>query len=139
MYYQSLRDDFYNEVPEPEYVLYVFMDDHLSRALSSVIEPFAQYPHLRYKMYNGKLEKEKFSFIYNLFLFKKIARIDSLRNYNENELKIVNKLFLETKKEFDKHWKNYKFIILLYDTGDFSDSVIEDTKIKELEKTEEEK
>lgn len=132
MYYQSLLEDFYKEVPEPEYVIYVFMDDHAGRALSSVIEPFYQYPHLRYVINKDKLEREKFAFVYNLFFFKKIARIIANRHYDENHLRIINKFFIETKKEFDKHWKNYKFVILLYDTGESSDNIVNGAKIKEL-------
>ena len=40
--------------------------------------------------------------------------------------RLLNEYFIETKQEFDKHWNNYKFIILLYDESEYSNYIMTD-------------
>lgn len=133
MLYQARREDFYKEVPEPEYIIYIFIDDHISRINLSCIEPFFEYPHLRYKLYNNRLEREKFSQRYNLFMFRNYTRAREDSIFRKMKwVKLFNEFFLETKQEFDKHWKNYKFIILIYQNSDLIDFIYQNLNIKEL-------
>lgn len=113
--YQSRRNDFYKEVPNPEYVVYVLIRDHLVRITSSCIITFHKYPHLRYIEHNDRLQEEKISFLYNFFIFKKYTIFRSQHIPKEKSFYLMKLFFREIKKEFDKHWTNYKFIILIYD------------------------
>lgn len=117
MLYQARNEDFYKEVPNPEYIIYVLMSDHYRRICTSVISSFFPYPHLRYVKRNGKLERERISFLYNLYIFKKYTKYKVRKLVKENSQELLNEFFTETKNEFDKRWKNYKFIILVYDQG----------------------
>jgi len=117
MLYQARNEDFYKEVPNPKYVIYILMSDHYRRICTSVIDSFFPYPHLRYVKRNGKLERENFSFLYNLYAFKKYTKYKSEKIIKEKSQDLLNEFFIETKNEFDKRWNNYKFIILVYDQG----------------------
>ena len=119
MLYQAQREDFYKEVPEPQYVIYILIEEHYLRAATKSYGLFSPYPYLHYSLdnkYNIKREKNEFlqNFItYRQFSFDKATRID----WAEKQI-LFNKIFNETKKEFDKHWKNYKFIILIYEENE---------------------
>ncbi len=134
MLYQSRREDFYKEVPEPEYVVYVFIIDHINRISTSIVNPVIYLPHVRYVYKKGKLEREKYPWRYNLYMFRAytILRAHSLIDHFNN--KILNEYFIETKQEFDKHWKNYKFIILLYDETEWNDIVMNKIDVDGLRK-----
>ncbi len=115
MLYQSRREDFYKEVPNPEYIIYVFTSDHREKANCSSFDPIFPYPSVRYISKNGKLEKEKFPFRYNLHMFRTYSEYKVYKYSQEYLDNSANSFFIQTKKEFDKHWKNYKFIILIYE------------------------
>ncbi len=131
MLYQSRRSDFYKEVPPPEYVIYVYIFDHINRISASVIAPDYNIPHLRYIYKNNKLQREKFHSRYNLYMFRTYSILRAKSIAEKMDYKLINEYFIETKKEFDKHWKNYKFIILIYDEGPYSREKI---NIEELNK-----
>ena len=127
MLYQAQREDFYKEVPEPQYVIYIFIEEHYLRAATKSYGLFSSYPYLHYNLdekNNIKREKNLFwqNFItYRQFSFDKAIRMDWL----EKE-KLFNQIFIETKKEFDKHWNNYKFIILIYEENELSKEKLND-------------
>ena len=53
---------------------------------------------------------------------------------SKKDFDTLNKYFIETKQEFDKHWKNYKFIIFYYQTDEIMTKFIMDNwDIKKLE------
>ncbi len=130
MLYQARRADFYKEVPEPEYVIYVFIDDHIRRMNTSCYDCFFPYPHLRYKLNSkNRLEREKFSFLYQLYTFRLLTNMQMDKISPETSSKLVKEFFMETRQEFDKHWKNYKFIILVYEySEEFNDTFIEELR-----------
>ena len=130
--YQSEQEEFYKEVPEPKFILYVFMDDHILRMLSANMNPFSAYPHLRYIEYNKKLEKDKHSIVYNSHLMKKMNTIIAgykLKYQQDKNFKLLKKHLVQTKGNFDKHWKDYKFVFYIYE----GKCVFTDDNIKELE------
>ncbi len=134
MLYQARREDFYKEVPEPSYVIYVFITDHINRISASNITPVFYVPHLRYIYKNGRLEREKFQSRYNLYMFKSYTILRANSILKHFDYKLLNEYFIETKAEFDKHWKNYKFIILLYDENEFNNSIMENIEVDDLKK-----
>ena len=127
--YQSRTKDLYEEIKSPEYVIYVFFDDHIRRMLSCIMFPFQEYPHLRYRIYNGTLEKDKLDFLCNnLYSYQKISQLKLDYDMGHNHKKVFNLMrehFIEAKQEMDKHWKDYKFIIYIYnDDYQFSEEDI---------------
>ncbi len=115
MLYQARREDFYKEVPNPEYIIYVFTGDHIVKANCSSFDPVFPYPVIRYIKKNGRLEREKFSLRYNLHMFRTYSEYRAYKYSWEFLDNSINEFFIETKQEFDKHWKDYKFIILIYE------------------------
>lgn len=123
MLYQLKSEEFYQLVPKPEYVIYVFMGDHVKR-IQILVDPLIGNgePCILYKNKKGKLVLDSWNmfllrfptfgyikqFIYNHF---------TTQEYKTNLLKFH---LLETKKEINKHWNNTKFVILLYEEWDRS-------------------
>ncbi len=62
MLYQLLQNDFYNEISEPEYVIYVFISNHVDRIFKyKFIQDFSRrtcYNYLKYNNYKDGLKEE---------------------------------------------------------------------------------
>ena len=52
----------------------------------------------------------------------------------ESLTKNYHEYFIETKQELDKHWKNYKFIILFYDIYEGSNDIYQYANLEALRK-----
>lgn len=115
MLYQARREDFYKEVPNPAYIIYTFTVDHMEKANCSCYDTVFPYPMLRYVKRNGRLERERFAWRYNLHMFRTYSEFRVYKYSKEYLENSINEFFIETKQEFDKHWKDYKFIILVYE------------------------
>ena len=128
MLYQTKLPKLYEQIPEPEYVIYTHMNDHPRRlyiltfmAGHMLNEDF----NLRYKEKNGELieiqNKNNFlNFVKRLYITNEIYHFyvkhfvlskNNLKNVYDFELKH----FIESKKEMQKHWKNTKYVVLFYD------------------------
>ena len=127
MLYLTQSKDFYKKIPEPEHVIYVFMDDHFRRIMSCACSSYdilKGYYNLRYKEENGKLtrvliENDPFYLIksthtamhlQSLFVSKFLLHDDD----NENCFDFAIKHFTESRKEMQKHWKTQKYTIIIY-------------------------
>ncbi len=128
MLYQVKQDEFYKKVPEPEYVIYLEMKDHFRRAyvttfLSGQLLNEDYYLTFQYK--NGKLLRtpkvESHQIYRRLYLFNKLHHyyvnniVLNPRNYDKYS-KFIIEHFVESRDEMKKHWKNTKFVILLYNS-----------------------
>lgn len=144
MLYQLKREDFYKEVPEPEYVIYIYIGDHISRMYKyNYIFDSRGYNYLKYNKVFGKLKEENrlqkipYSRIYNDIILCSIAKILE-SNFLNFAFDFFEKHLLECKKEMEKHWENTKFIILDYECEEplFStkNNVLSKKNIRRLEK-----
>ena len=139
---QVRQDKFYVDVPEPEYAIYVMMNDHFRRlyipTFMSINLLYEDY-YLRYEIKDGKLiiKKEKnafFEFIQRLYITQKIEHfyINNIllkpNNYNQY-FPFAVKHLVESKKEMEKHWNKTKYVIVLYQTFPHDDLFIK--KLKE--------
>ena len=125
MLYQLKQEDFYNQFPEPEYIIYLYISNHISRIYkylfmnSSLIGE--QYNYLKYNDTIFGLKEEKrfqnvpYSRIYNQLILPKLMKIEA----QKNGFKFLEKHLIESKKEVDKHWKNVKFVILDYEADNY--------------------
>ena len=124
--YQSERQD---EIKSPEYVIYVFIDDHIRRMLQFSMNPFSKYPHLKYKNHSGKLEREKTSFLNKSLFYKYLSYINAnyeMDNSKEKTFLLIRQHLLQAKQNFDKHWTDYKFVFFIYEgVSYFSDEQLE--------------
>ncbi len=124
---QVRQSDFYNDVPEPEYVIYIMINDHFRRLYVSTFMPsemLLEYQNLRYAYKNGELVQKKINnkfleFIHKLYLFQKIEHfyINNIilrkNNYKEY-FDFALEHFIESRNEMQKHWNNTKYVVLLY-------------------------
>ena len=127
MLYQSKLSDLYNKIKDPEYVIFIYIPDHLRRLY---LMSFCSWNilndefNLRYKDVNGHLEEIKND---NTFLnqFKRLYLVNEIQNKlasnyardEKNKEEVYNfalKHFIESKNEMQKHWKDTKYVILFY-------------------------
>ncbi len=128
MLYQSKIYALYKKIQNPEYVIYVYIPDHLRRLylLSfSSWNVLSEGFNIRYKNIDGKLEEIRNN---NKFLnqFKRLYFINFIQNKiaskyaksPKNREKVFNfalQHFVESKNEMQKYWKDAKYVILFYD------------------------
>ncbi len=137
MLYQVRMQDFYSKVPEPEYVMYMMIADHFRRLyvlnfLSGQL--LFEQRNLRYKLKDGNLvqitDKNKY-----LNILKRLYITSELHNFYVNNF-ILSKYnyknyfnfalehFIESRNEMQKHWKNSKYVVILYQDFYKSDEFI---------------
>ena len=131
MLYQAQQPSLYEKIPEPGYVIYVYMHDHLRRLY---LYSFASWNILneefdiRYKDKNGELFEMKNS---NPLLnqVKRLYTANSLQHWyvqkfllkdKERTYDLALEHFIAAKDEMQKHWKKTKFVILIYDDFNFN-------------------
>lgn len=122
MLYQVRRNDFYKEVKEPEYVIYVFMPDHVRRLYFHSLGLSRGGFYIGYKEKRGRLEETKpltlqLSRFYMFKIFQQNFIIDKIlmneKNQNKN-FDLLKKHFVESKNAIQKKYPKTKFIILKY-------------------------
>ena len=128
MLYQTKLDEIYKQIPEPEYVIYVYINDHIRRLYLLSFSSWnilADEQNLRYKEKNGELIEIKnnnpilkqikrlyfVNKIHHLFVNKFILNEKNKKNCYDFAIKH----FTEAKKEMQKHWKNTKYVIFFYE------------------------
>lgn len=130
MLYQTKLDELYKQIPEPEYVIYVYINDHIRRLYLLTFSSWnilADEQNLRYKEKNGQLVEIKnnnpiLRQIKRLYIVNKIHHIYVKnfilrKNNKKNCYKFAIKHFKESKKEMQKHWKNTKYVVFFYEDG----------------------
>ncbi len=140
MLYQLKQNDFYNEFPEPEYIIYLYISTHIERIYKY---PFINkwgsrsgYNYLRYIDTKYGLKEEKrcqfvpYSKIYNEIILPKLMEAEA----RKNGFKLLEKHLIEAKKEVDKHWKNVKFVILDYEADNYFNNYREVLNKENVEK-----
>lgn len=122
MLYQLRQDSLYKEIPEPEVIIYTFINDQAQRLyLDTLWFPNDNIEFLRYQEKRGQLIKKttkifpirEFHIIYKIK--HKIALEKAYNNYCFNKsFDFLKQYFIESKKEINKHWPKTKIIILIY-------------------------
>ena len=129
MLYQSKIEKIYEQIPEPEYVIYVFLDDHIRRLYLMTFSSWnilIDEQNLRYKEKDGKLieitnnnpvlrQIKRLYFVNIIHHWYVLKHILNQKN-KQNCCNFAVKHFVEAKNEMQKHWKNTKYIVLFYDT-----------------------
>ena len=113
--YLTGRDDFYN-IPEPEYLIYIFIEEHRNRLDRFKATPAAIDFQPKYKVCKNRLVQEKPHFYDSLF---SVADFKRCYNYKFKLIKdeTLKLYFVQAEKEIRKHWKNTKLVIFVYPIG----------------------
>lgn len=121
VYYTLSRKDLKKDVPDAEYVVYVFIYDHYRR-LNKYLLDASQMEMPRYEYTNGHLKQIHSSFLpfYSLYSVKLFHNylIDCYIEHPESAYFLTEKLLLESLKEAKSKYKNSKFVILIYNECD---------------------
>lgn len=125
MLYQLKRNDFYNEIKTPEYVIYTFIPDHLGRLYRYQFPPPYNSIYFRYKLtQNGFEEIRPFCKpLWGLYTVNGIQNLieknilTSDKNKDKN-FEYFYKMMIESKKIINKHYPKAKFVILVYRCND---------------------
>lgn len=131
MLYQTRIEKLYEIIPKPQYVMYIYMHDHIRRLylLSfSYWNILAEEFNLRYKEKDSKLIEIKnqntiLNQIKRLYFVNKIQhQLTNKEMTNSKTLKkrydFALKHFVESKQNMQKHWQDTKYIVLFYDKTD---------------------
>jgi len=124
LYYFLSNDKFLNNVDNPEYIIYIFINDHISRFyMYQFWNIFNTDENLRYKMKNGKISRLKPMFfpLWTLFTVKEFQKniVDFyLEKTDEKSLFTSFADFMgEVKTLSEQKYPNAKFVILLYNNN----------------------
>lgn len=113
MLYQLQNENFYKLIPEPEYIIYTFINDQPKRMFTTcTFQPY--YYNIFYKMKNGKIVPKKYFSRIFLFEFIKNNLYNYKYNYNKKVVDLLRAHFLESEKLIKAHWPNTKFVIFAY-------------------------
>lgn len=122
IYYFLTHEKYLKNAENPEYIIYVFINDHIRRFyMHQIWNPFETIENLRYKIKEGKVEKIKpvFFQFWNLYTIKELQRYISWKNFENTSQEDLFLNFVdfmkEIKKVSSKKYPNAKFAILLYD------------------------
>lgn len=108
-----------NKDLNPEYIFYIFIDDHIRRMY---IDFFSENDHLKYLRYEYKndqliLKNPKvnfFDYFKVTFLYKKINNF-FIKNKSEDEnFEFLKKHLIEMKKNINQKYKDTKFAVIVY-------------------------
>lgn len=122
--------------PEPQYVFYVFINDHLRRMYVNC-NKIDNIKYLKYKNKNGKLVEDvnKFEFSERFYITRAVknAFYYLLKKPLENQIYNLAKLYLiSVKEEINQKYPNAKFIVIDYENG--GSSFLTYSRKKDLEK-----
>lgn len=125
MYYQTLSEQFYKDVPPSDTVFFVLIDDHYKRMLKSSINIADDYLYLQYSYKNNKLimhnyNNPLFNFLKSCYTFRLFyyPYVDAMVNNSRNEDKITDMAlayFVNSRNELEKRFnKKINFVVIFY-------------------------
>lgn len=132
-------EDFKSQVPKADYVVYVFMRDHLARLNGPpFLDDYMYYP--KFELKNGKLSyiEPSEEYIYNRNIRKHFNEIDFIKMKNSNfEDKNLINLYVAVLKESQrlskKLYPNAKFVVFDIDNCDNADKALKAEGIEVIE------
>ena len=127
------------EVPDAEYIIYVYCDYHLNRLYGYQMDYISTEVNQRYKLKDNKLVKIKqpdFPFYYSFFFVKNIQQlIENYSTQNEYETySLFNAVMSELLTQAKNNYNDVKFVILLYPSANLSHNTNEIMPQFEIEK-----
>lgn len=117
MLYQLKTNEIYDMLPEPEFLIYIYIDDHVNR-IQTLVDPIIGNgePCILYKQSKEKLVQDRLSMHLLRSPLCGAIKLVIYRYFTSDKSKrlLLEEHFIEAKKEMNKHWPNTKFIILLF-------------------------
>lgn len=125
MVWMSKNNDFYKDITSPEYIIFIYIYDHMRRIYEEKYGNNSFHTYVGYKEEKNHKLVEKYPFILwfnrlnimhnfiNNYIFKNLLS-EKNRDKNFDLLKLY---FEETRREFQKRYPNIKFIIIKHPYG----------------------
>jgi len=130
-----LENKDFSDIKNPEYIIFVYMYDHMRRMYSKYFESLDKIRYFRYVYKNGNFD-EDLEDDFNLYLYRKIHSVyvknltDNTKN-NEINLLMFSKYLERANLIIKERFPNAKFIIYVYeDYNNYNWKMIEDMGIK---------
>lgn len=116
MYWQLLQQDFKQNNPEPEYVIYTFIWNHLHRLYNYQVNPLIYMFNLRYKYENNELKEIKpfFKPLYSSYFVKRVLNNNANKaiSAEEQNFALFNVMMKATAQKVKELYPNTKFIFI---------------------------
>lgn len=136
MYYQTLTDSFYKDVPPADTVIYMAINYHYGRMLGDTFSLFDEFRYLHYTCKNGSLIEDNYNSFFNNVLmrsyFFRLIKYQADKVYVDIKLnsdKISDEAlvyFLKTRENLEKKWgKNFNFVVYFYRVNHVSEKLIQ--------------
>lgn len=116
IYYKMKREDHFNKKVMPEYIVYVYIQEHILFGLVKQLSGNKNAANLIYKKEKGVYKEEKPLFVnfWGLLTVKKIQEYFFSKISEQEKLKYFEDMLVESKKISDKRFPGSKFVILIY-------------------------
>ncbi len=121
--YLVSREDFYTTLPEPEYLIYTYIEEHINRLSKFKVTPAAINFQPKYKVSGNKLIQEKPHFYDTLFAVEDFQYEYYYRYWRYNKIsdETLKLYFEQAEEEIHKHWPDTKLVIFVYPGGIWED------------------
>lgn len=113
------------EIPEPEYIIYVYSACHNIRLYLKVLSLYNEIEPVLYSYENGelKLSYKNLSPLYRLYVLRQMLSTSDMKNVMSNrnyekDFELIEALFLKANSLIKKKFPGCKFVILLYQDYD---------------------
>lgn len=122
---QVKEDSFYSNIPEPEYIIYVYHTNlHVPRLYAYKINSFDNLINYRMILKNNELViKKEIPFLSNFYIYTMYDKFKNRNIYNglfsKNDCNFVYEHFKKLRELLQNHWNNSKFVILFYDNSEY--------------------
>ena len=127
MLFQLQNENFYKMIKEPEYVIYTYIFDHTRRMFITSVPFIDYYYDIFYKLENDKLKLRKFvNKIYSIEVLKNYFYLKYNKSTDDKIINLFKAQILESNKLIKQHWRNAKFVILVYTNDIRPFDIIED-------------
>ena len=135
MYYQLNNDEIMSDASDVDYIIYIFIWNHIQRLYNYQINPLIEMFNLRYKIQNNKLEliKPFFKPIYSSFFIKRLLnrKVNNQARVEQYKFELFNKIMEESLKKAKLRYPNSKFIMVEF--PELSRRELPDYEVKKLQ------
>ena len=139
IYNQLQTFDFKKIAPDVDYIVYVYIDDHLHRLYAYQHNPLSNVFNIRYVYKNKKLQKVPscIKYLYSFYLVQRLANIKTKYQWRKEYIdhRLFNITIREITTKLKELYPSSKFILIEFSTKDQikTTDFLPDWEVKQLE------
>ena len=113
--------DFFDEKLNPEYVIYVFITDHIRRMYADYFELYTAEKYLKYEMKDGSFEPispniSLFDYIKASYTAKKINRLLFRLKSDDEKFNLLKLYLIECRNAVKENYPDAEFAVIVYNS-----------------------